>query len=32
MKMKEETLRDIRRQIKRVKAAGGFYYEKLIGI
>lgn len=32
MKMKEETLRDIRSQIKRVKAAGGFYYEKLIGI
>lgn len=32
MKMKEETLRDIRRQVKRVKAAGGFYYEKLIGI
>lgn len=32
MKMKEETLRDIRRQIKRVKAAGGFYYEKLIGV
>ena len=32
MKMKKATLKDIRRQITRVQAAGGFYAKRLKGI
>ena len=32
MKMKQETLNQIKVQIKRVKAAGGFYAKRLKGI
>ena len=32
MKMKKATLKDIRRQIARVQAAGGFYAKRLKGV